>query len=47
MSVVILSKYLEFGVDFRNGGKNWENVFYVLDNCVWCGNDKLPLLQRK
>ena len=42
--VVICSKYLEVDVDFRNGAKNSENVFCVLDNCIWLGNNTLSLL---
>ena len=35
-----VSKCLKFDVDCRNGTKNWEKVFYFLDNCIWIGSGK-------
>ena len=35
-----VSKCLKFDVDCRNGTKNWEKLFYFLDNCIWIGSGK-------
>ena len=38
-------KYLKFNVDFKNGAKNWEKVFFLLDNSIWIGIVKLSPLR--
>ena len=42
-----LSKCLKFNPDLKNAGKNWENVFSFLDNCIWIGIVKLSLWRTR
>ena len=41
------SNNLKSTVNFRNGAKNWENIFSFLDNCIWINYRKNSLLQKK
>ena len=41
------AKCLKFDVDFRNGGRNAENIFHFLGNSIGIGNHELSLLERK
>ena len=36
-----LSKCWKFNLDFKNGAKHWEKVFFFLENWIWIGNVKL------
>ena len=46
MRVILFLKYLKLNVHFRNGGKNWENEFCFLDNCICIGCVKFSLYEQ-
>ena len=46
MTVNFFSKSLNLFLDFGNVAKNWEKVFWFLDNCIWIGINKVSLLRR-
>ena len=41
------SKCWKFDADFKNGQKTWQNVFSLLDNCIWYSSCRLQILQRE
>ena len=47
MRVIFFPKCSKFQLDFKNGVKTCEKVFYFLDNCVWIGIVKLPLFWKE
>ena len=41
----LFSKYLKFDIHFKNAVKNWGNVLFFWDNCIWIGIVQLSLLK--
>ena len=40
-------EYCKLYVDSVNAAKNWENIFWFWDNCIWIGGVRHSLLVRK